>query len=98
MNNAAAIKIIPLNFIIISLFSANILSCLIALAKRAQSIMIIHSPKAKLNKYAIACNMLFDKLATAITDAKIGVEQGEDESAKTIPIINGYINNPPFVF
>ena len=42
--------------------------------------------------------MLFAKLATAITDAKIGVEQGEDVRAKTIPIKNGYINNPPFVF
>ena len=48
-----------------------------------------HSPRAKLNRYAIAVYMFFDKLATAITDAKIGVEQGDEVSAKTIPIING---------
>ena len=98
MNRPASIRIIPLIFISISEYFANLLVCFKVEVKSANIIIIKHCPSANANNNAIENIILVDIVATAIMLASIGEEQGLDASAKNVPIRNGNKNKLPVLF
>lgn len=98
MKNPAIISIIPLIFIRISEYLANLPVFFSVDVNSAKTIIIMHCPSAKENNNEIEKIILVDIVATAIMLANIGDEQGLDARAKKVPIKNGNKKMLPDLF